>query len=77
MGRKGLNKHALCKKSEENRMRYTKQQSFGVSLLRTKENGYYKKLNEKTVINDKLFWSTTNSNNLSYLIKFLAKTIFI
>ena len=43
--------------SEENRIRYTKQRDFCVSLLR-KTKRYYENLNEKSVIDNKLFWKS-------------------
>ena len=47
----------LQNRSEENRIRYTKQRNFCVSLLR-KTKRYYENLNEKSVIDNKLFWKS-------------------
>ena len=46
----------LQNRSEENRLRYTKQKNLCVSLLRKTKNKYYEKLNEKYVVDNKLFW---------------------
>ena len=45
-------------RSEENRKRYTKQRNFCVSLLRKTKKRYYENLNEKFVVDNKLFWKT-------------------
>ena len=47
----------LQNRSEENRKRYTKQRNFWVSLLR-KTKKRYENLNEKFVVDNKLFWKT-------------------
>ena len=44
--------------SEENRIRYTKQRNFCVSLLRKTKMRNYENLNEKSVADNKLFWKT-------------------
>ena len=46
----------LQNRSEENKMRYTKQRNFCVSLLRKTKRRYYENLNEKSVVENKLFW---------------------
>ena len=43
-------------RSEENKIRYTKQRNFSVSLLRKRKKRYYENLNEKSVVDNKLFW---------------------
>ena len=48
----------LQNKSEENKIRYTKQRNFCVSLLRKAKKRYYENLNEKSVVDNKLFWKT-------------------
>ena len=48
----------LQNKSEENKIRYTKQRNFCVSLLRKTKKQYYQNLNEKSVVDNKLFWKT-------------------
>ena len=48
----------LQNRSEENRIRYTKQRNFCVSLLRKTKKRYYENLNEKFVVDNKLFWKT-------------------
>ena len=45
-------------KSEENKIRFTKQRNFCVSLLRKTKKRYYENLNEKSVVDNKLFWKT-------------------
>ena len=41
---------------EENKMRYVKQRNFCVSLLRKTKKRYYENLNEKSMVDNKLFW---------------------
>ena len=41
--------------SEENKIRYTKQSNFCVSVLRRTKKSYYENLNEKSVVDNKLF----------------------
>ena len=48
----------LQNKSEENKIRYTKQRNFCVSLLRKTKKQYYQNLNEKAVADNKIFWKT-------------------
>ena len=45
-------------RSEENRIRYTKQINFCASLLRKIKKRYYENLNKKFVVDNKLFWKT-------------------
>ena len=58
MTRTKLRNISLQNKSEENKIRYTKQRNFCVSLLRKTEKQYYQNLNEKSVLDNKLFWKT-------------------
>ena len=44
--------------SEQNRIRSTKQRNFCVSLLRKTKKRYYENLNEKSIVDNKLFWKT-------------------
>ena len=46
----------LQNRSEENRIRYTKQRNFCVGLLRKSKKRYYENLNETSVVNNKPFW---------------------
>ena len=48
----------LQNSSEKNRIRYTKQINFCVSLLRKTKKSYYENLNENFVVDNKLFWKT-------------------
>ena len=48
----------LQNRSEENRLRYTKQRNSCVSFLRKTKRRYYENLNEKFVVDIKLFWKT-------------------
>ena len=50
----------LQNKSEENRKLDAKQRKFCVSLLRKIKKRYYENLNEKSVIDNKLFLKTVN-----------------
>ena len=58
MTRTKLRNIFLQNRSEENRIRYTKQRNFCVSLLRKTKKRYYENLNEKFVVDNKLFWKT-------------------
>ena len=58
MTRTKLRNIFLQKRSEENRIRYTKQRNVFVSLLRKTKKRYYENLNEKSVVDNKLFWKT-------------------
>ena len=58
MTRTKLRNIFLQNKSEENKTRYTKQRNFSVSLLRKTKKRYYENLNEKSVVDNKLFWKT-------------------
>ena len=46
----------LQNRSEENKISYTKQRNFCVFLLRRRKKRYYENLNEKSVVDNKLFW---------------------
>ena len=61
MTRTKLRKIFLQNRSEGNRIRYTKQINFCVSLLRKTKKRYYENLNEKFVVDNKLFWKTIKS----------------
>ena len=56
MTRTKLRNIFLQNRNEENRKRYTKQANFCVSNLRKTRKGYYENLNEKFVVDNKLFW---------------------
>ena len=58
MTRTKLRNIFLQNRSEGNRIRYTKQRNFCVSLLRKTKERYYENLNEKFVVDNKLFWKT-------------------
>ena len=44
--------------TERNKISYTKQRSWCVSLLRKEKKEYFANLNEKDVTNNKKFWQT-------------------
>ena len=48
----------LQKRSDENRIRYTKQINFCIFLLRKTKKSFCENLNEKSVVDNKLFWKT-------------------
>ena len=48
----------LQNRSEENRIRYIKQKNVCVYLLRKTKKRFYENLNEKSVVDNKLFWKT-------------------
>ena len=56
MRRTKLCNNFLHNKSDKNRKFYAKQRNFCVCLLRKFKKRYYKTLNEKAVIVNKLFW---------------------
>ena len=58
MTRTKLRNSLLQNRSEENRKRYTKQRNFCVSLSRKTKKRYYENVNEKFVVDNKLFWKT-------------------
>ena len=51
----------LQNRSEDNRIRCIKQRNFCVYLLRKTKKRYYENLNEKFVVDNKLFWKTVKS----------------
>ena len=55
MTRAKLRNIFLQNRSEENRIRYTEQINFCVSLLRKIKKRYYENLNKKFVVDNKLF----------------------
>ena len=58
--------------SEENKIRYTKQSNFCVSLLRKTKKRYYENSNEKSVVDNKLFWKNVKpflSDNEIHLLE--------
>ena len=58
MTRTKLRNIFLQNRSEENRIRYTKQRNFCVSFLMRTKRRYYENLIEKFVVDNKLFWKT-------------------
>ena len=56
--RSQLRNKYLKKCSETNRLAYTKQCNFCVSLLRKTKKDYYANLNEKNIADNKNFWQT-------------------
>ena len=58
MTRTKLRNIFLQNRSKENRICHTKQRNFCVSLLRKTKKRYYENLNEKSIVDNKLFWKT-------------------
>ena len=58
MIRTKLRNNFLQNRSEEKRISYTKQRSFYVSLLKKTKKRYHENLNQKFMLDDKLFWKT-------------------
>ena len=58
MTRTKLRNIFLQNRSEQNRIRYTKQRKLCVSYLRKRNNRSYENLNGKSVIDNKLLWKT-------------------
>ena len=55
-----LRNNFLQNKCEENRKLNAKQRNFCISLLRKVKKRHYETLNEKSVIDDKLFWKAVS-----------------
>ena len=51
----------LQNRSDENIILYTKQRNVCVSLLRETKKRYYKNLNEKFILDNKLFWKAVKT----------------
>ena len=58
MTRSRLRNKYLRNKNEDNRALYVKQRNYCVSLLRKSEKKYYENLDERNLIDNKLFWKT-------------------
>ena len=56
MKRSNLRNKYLKSRSEEDRQRFRKQRNLCVSLLRKTKRSSYSNLNEKNVIDDRIFW---------------------
>ena len=58
MTRSRLRNKYLKNRNEENRAIYAKQRNYCVSLLRKSKKKYYENLDERNLMDDKLFWKT-------------------
>ena len=58
MKRWRLRNNILKNRAGENNTLYTKQKNYCVSLLQKSKRKYFTNLNEKDIIDDKLFWKT-------------------
>ena len=58
MTRSRLRNKYLRNKNEDNRALYVKQRNYCVSLLRKSKKKYYENLDERNLIDNKLFWKT-------------------
>ena len=58
MTRSRLRNKYLKNRNEENRAIYVKQRNYCVSLLRKSKKTYYENLDERNLIDNKLFWKT-------------------
>ena len=76
MIRSKLRNDFLKNKSEESRVKYTKQRNYCVSLLRKTKKDYYSNLNVRDICDNKTFWSTVKPF-LSDKIKNNEKTTLI
>ena len=59
MTRSRLRNKYLRNRNEDNRALYIKQRNYCVSLLRKSKKNYYENLDEKNLMDNKLFWETT------------------
>ena len=58
MKRSRLRNNFLKNKTEQNKTLYTKQRNYCVSLLKKSKKKYFANLNEKDILDNKLFWKT-------------------
>ena len=58
MNRSRLRNRFLKNKTDENKIAYTKQRNFCVSLFRKEKKKYYYNLNPKKIADNKKFWKT-------------------
>ena len=58
MKRSRLTNNFLKNRTGENKILYTKQKNYCVSLLKKTKKKYFAKLNEKDILDNKLFWKT-------------------
>ena len=58
MTRSRLRNKYLKNRNEENRAIYVKQRNYCVSLLRKSKKKYYENLDERNLMDNKLFWKT-------------------
>ena len=58
MKRSRLRNNFLKNRTEENKTLYTKQRNYCVSLLKKSKKKYFANLNEKDILDNKLFWKT-------------------
>ena len=61
MERMRLRNNFLKNPTVSNKLAYTKQRNFFVSLLRKVKREYFANLNEKSITDNKKFWQTVNS----------------
>ena len=61
MERARFRKKVLRILTNENRLVFTRQRHFCVSLLRKEKKHYFAKLNEKNIIDNREFWQTAKS----------------
>ena len=62
MNRSRLRKNVLRNSTGKNKTLYTKQRNYYVSLLKKSKKNYFSNLNEKDIVDDKLFWKTVKSS---------------
>ena len=58
MKRSRLRNNFLKNRTEQNKTLYTKQRNYCVSLLKKSKKKYFANLNEKIILDNKLFWKT-------------------
>ena len=58
MKRSRLRNSSLKNRTEQNKTLYTKQRNYCVSLLKKSKKKYFANLNEKDILDNKLFWKT-------------------
>ena len=61
MKRSRLHNNFLKNRTGENKTLYTKQRNYCVSLLKRSKKKYFANLNEKDILDNKLFWKTIKS----------------
>ena len=69
MTRSRLRNKYLRNRNEDNRALYVKQRNYCVSLLRKSKKKYYENLDERNLMDNKLFWKTIKPSFFDKIVK--------